>query len=434
MGRTRRKRQQKKERIIRKRNIQSAVDLDNLKSWILFQSHLFKCGLVPHIFPDTGRGLMTLRDIEAGDNLLELPKQCLITTFTVTKSYIFKIFLTEKMYDATCVLATFLVYEKHLDASSWWKPYIDTLPASYTNPEFCFKSEKNLLPEFAKSHFDLFSRKLKSSYLLIVKSLAKKSDLFCPHCNLSLDKILSYNVFVWGYYTVNTRAVYLNNSNNFEINVKDNNLALAPFLDLFNHVCENVSTASFAIRGDSEFYQVKSRKSYKQGSQVFINYGGHSNLKLYIEYGFIISQNPLDNVTFEMSDLQQFMKLSDNVVHYLNKKKINENMYFSSEGLSYNARNALFVSTTLCHQREWNLKIYCERLDFDDMSKIIFFGSKVLKKKKWELEQSLKKMNNVFCMSESFLFAINLLEEHLRILENCSIYFNKYITINYVNE
>lgn len=421
MGRIKRKREQKKEKFFKRQTSVNTVDSDNLKSWMLAQSEKFKCDLVPYIFPETGRGLMTLKDIKAGDDLLELPKQFLITTTTVSKSSISDIFLPDMIYDSQSVLAAFIVYERHLGDFSIWKPYVDSLPTAYSNPEFCLKSEKNALPDFIKNHSDFLLSKIKAGYLLMVKSMeiAKKSHFVCCHCNLTLDKILTFNAFLWGYYTVNTRAVYLNNNDNIDINVKDDNLALAPFLDLFNHVCENVATASLTKRGDSEFYLIKTQVSYKQRSQVFINYGAHSNLKLYTEYGFIISQNPLDKVTFEILDVQQFITLSDKVINYLHKQKMNSDMYFNCEGLSYNARNTLFVLSTISHPQEWNKKIYCEQLDSDDMSKIIFLAQQVLHRKKYELEQSLKKMKNVTCKSNSFLLAVNFVEELVKISENC---------------
>lgn len=421
MGRTRRKRRQRKIPPFQKEHTQDTKALDALKRWLLDQNWVPKFNLEPHFFPETGRGLMALKDIAVEDILLELPKRLLITTFTVSQSYISKIFLSDKLYEAQCVLATFLLYEKHLKADSNWKPYIDSLPVSYSNPEFCSKTEKKFLPECITSQLSLLSKMCKVSYLSLMETLKilRSRDFICPHCNLDFDKIITFSDFMWGYYTVNTRAVYLESKESIKINVKGDNLALAPFLDFFNHTCKTVAVAALIKKNESEFYQIKSVTSYKRGSQVFINYGAHNNLQLYMEYGFVIPQNPLDEIKFDLSDIKKCIDISQTAYNFLKVHKLDDNMSFSLQGLNYTAKNSLFICTTSVQKHQWIQKMFRDNLDSQDLFRVNSLGLKILQMKKNELKQNLQKMIGCRYKSDSFLSAVQLLEEYVRVLESC---------------
>ncbi|XP_033227059.1 SET domain-containing protein 4 [Belonocnema kinseyi] len=421
MGRTRRKRRHRKVPPFQKQHTQSTAASDALKLWLLDQNWVPTLDLEPHIFPETGRGLMALKDIAVKDVLLELPKRLLITTLTVSESYISRIFLSDKIYDAQCVLATFLLYEKHLKEASNWKPYLDSLPVSYSNPEFCSKTEKTILPEFVTSQLSLLSRKCKVSYLSLMETLTilRSREFVCPHCTLSFDKIITFSDFTWGYYTVNTRAVYLDGTENIRINIKGDNLALAPFLDLFNHTCRTVAVAALIKKKESEFYQIKSLTSYKRGSQVFINYGAHNNLELYMEYGFVIPQNPLDEIKFDLSDIKKCINISRTVYNFLRVHNLDDNMSFSSQGLNYSAKNVLFICTTSVQKNQWMQKMFRDNLDSEDLSRVNSLGLKILQMKKSQLKQDLQKMKRCRYKSGSFLSAVQLLEEFIQVLESC---------------
>lgn len=84
--------------------------------------------------------------------------------------------------------------------------------------------------------------KLGSHFSLLMKAV-KHLDIInnnhCSHCNLHLQEIITFTKYKWAYYVVNTRAIYIDSKllckeNMFNIK-QPNNLALAPFLDLFNH-------------------------------------------------------------------------------------------------------------------------------------------------------------------------------------------------------
>ncbi|KAK0096784.1 hypothetical protein PV326_004419 [Microctonus aethiopoides] len=354
MGRTKRNRQRHKTKfnIILFQSLQDKstdkddgfITLERMKAWMISMGWSSVCDLVPSIFPITGRGLKTLEDIKANRVLIKIPINLLITTSVVSQSDVYRIFMNNENYEAQCVIAAFLIYEKHLAFNSKWKFYIDSLPSLYTIPDYCTWTEKKILPNIIRQELSMQSMKMINNFKTIVKSinhLKSANNELCPHCDMSLMKIFSFNAFKWGYYTVNTRAVYINTAKNINkrINIRgEDNLALAPFLDLFNHTFEasvDVNLTNFYRNG---FYQIQTLKSISKNSQVFINYGAHNSLKLFTEYGFFIPNNPLDEIIIDYNHIKQHINISELANQFIISNGFNLNIGFSLTGLNYHAK------------------------------------------------------------------------------------------------
>ncbi|CAB3380945.1 Hypothetical predicted protein [Cloeon dipterum] len=114
----------------------------------------------------------------------------------------------------------------------------------------------------------------------------------------------SWSDFLWAWFAVNTRAVYVEPSQDKICKDKDN-IALAPFLDLLNH-SPHIEPNKVGWNGD--FYQIKASKSFKKHDQVYISYGAHDNLTLCLEYGFIVAKNSHDRVIFSKEDILKVLQ------------------------------------------------------------------------------------------------------------------------------
>lgn len=257
---------------------------------------------------------------------------------------------------------------------------------------------------------------------------------YCSHCNLHLQKIITYAKYKWAYYVVNTRAVYIDASlckeNMFNIK-HPNNLALAPFLDLFNHDVNTVVKVS--VVGDdrqNQFYQIVTLKPFDEGSQVFINYGAHNNLKLYVDYGFFIPCNPLDEINFDISDVQKYSCMSRNKFNFIISNNFHKNMSFTRDGLNYNATMTLFVLSTKLEKDRWKTKMYGETFDLDEQGIINNIGISILNLKRTEYIRALSNMKSIKLKTESFLIAIGLVEEYIDILDTAFNSMNKRIVIS----
>lgn len=398
----------------------------NLKSWMILNGWKPICDLKPHVFETTGRGLMTLEQVQANNVVLKIPKSLLITTTTVSQSSIGKLF-SQKSYTAQCVLATYLIHQRHLGVESFWKPYLDSLPLSYTNPEFCTKSEKSHLPDFLTNELNCTKRKLNSSYLSLVGSIKLQKSQHCDHCQESYFDIFDYHSFVWAYYTVNTRSIYLNNNSDksSKINILgDDDMAMAPLLDLFNHNCETVADASLV----EQSYQIKALRSYNPGSQVFINYGSHSNIKLYLEYGFFIPNNALDQICFNLSDIQKFKKVSKSTCTFIKTSQFDKSMGFTCEGLNYNAKIVLFIVTNAhsssSNESSLKQKIYRDGLSPEDLKISYSLALVILQSIRNEYELTLKRMVKIKKRSDSFDVSVGFVQECIRVLDKSFVVLN----------
>ena len=105
----------------------------------------------------------------------------------------------------------------------------------------------------------------------------------------------NFQTFAWAWFTVNTRGVYFSDGHD--------NLALAPYLDMFNH---NANVQVEIEIKDDKYYLVKSLQNWPKNGQVFINYGPHDNTKLYVEYGFVLQDHPYDSVPLSLKDILDF--------------------------------------------------------------------------------------------------------------------------------
>lgn len=431
MGRTSRKRRQKKRLNFVKLNENTGESLIRLKSWLLSENCVSIRYLIPEHFPLSGRGLKTLKRIENNEVLIQLPLRILITTDVLLQSDIKTLFLyNTDSFSAQCMLATFLIYETHLGIKSKWYLYLKTLPHSFTNPDFCSNKEKAILPGFIL-HTLHRAHKLQDDFSLLMKTV-KRPDInrsHCPHCNMHLQKIITFTKYKWAYYVVNTRAVYIDTKICKEdiFNIKQpNNLALAPFLDLFNHDVKTAVKVSIVTDDyQNQFYQIVTLKPFDKETQVFINYGAHDSVKLYIEYGFFIPCNPLDEIQFDVFDIQKCFDVSRNKLDFITFNGFHKSMSFTRDGLNYNATVTLFILSTKLEKDCWKLKIYGETFDTDEQCIINKLGISILNLKRTEYTCALSNMRNVKFKSPSFSIAISLVKEYINILDAAFNYMKK---------
>ncbi|CAF1008062.1 unnamed protein product [Rotaria sordida] len=115
--------------------------------------------------------------------------------------------------------------------------------------------------------------------------------------NKSRNKFLNYNDqdFQWAYYTINTRCVH------FDMNIsskdQDDNLCLIPYLDFVNHSIEPNTISKYNSLTNS--YDIYTIKSINLNEEITFIYNPHSNVDLFIEYGFILSVNPYNQLNIE---------------------------------------------------------------------------------------------------------------------------------------
>lgn len=412
-GRTWRQRHRQKSDETKSYEMDSSSMLVSLSQWLKQKRMRRHLGsrLKVAVFSDTGRGLMAVNGVRAGEVVVSIPRQALITCEDVVHDDHLGAVLRSsgKKLKAMEVLTLFLVYHKSLDEASSWRPYLESLPKSYTVPLYCSKSEHALFPAFLKAFADQQEEDINACYINIREIISQ---------TLGGDS-LCINDVKWAWFTVNTRAVYLKNESPDPILVDDDKCALAPYLDLLNHTPNAQVTTG--LNQKNNCYEIVTQVSYKPFEQVFINYGPHDNIKLYKEYGFTVPNNPHNSVPVTLDDIKRVAKsvcsddqrISDmyNKCKLLKKHQLDEGLVVSNDGPSW----ALEVATTIllmsaAELTRWQV-VYHDYQGVQHRKLVLGVLNHVIECKLQELHERLEEMDSVENCTEAFMVGRNLVRE-----------------------
>ena len=200
--------------------------------------------LRPAYFPATGRGLMACKKLNSGDLVISVPENMLITAKTAEQSDIGKQLITLRP-KPLLMLCVFILYEKHRGKSSFWHPYIITLPWSFNTPAYFNDEELNALPSSLREQCTTQIIAVHESYEELKGLLESSTDVLEK---AFLDN-LTFDEFKWAWFVINTRSVYkadkvVTSTIAMGTLKTENAYALAPVLDLLNHT----DTAEVSIR------------------------------------------------------------------------------------------------------------------------------------------------------------------------------------------
>ena len=106
---------------------------------------------------------------------------------------------------------------------------------------------------------------------------------------------LPYHDYLYSWLIVNTRTFHYTSRKTKRSTSRDDCMALNPFADYFNHIDVGGCSVSFSPRG----YTISTSKPVKEGEEICISYGCHSNDFLLAEYGFILQENKWDEVSLD---------------------------------------------------------------------------------------------------------------------------------------
>lgn len=436
MGRTRRTRIKNKN-VARDLNLSSDRDLVYFMQWMTrngwSQLHRFQVSE----FKNTGRGVLTKESVHVGDSLVKIPKKLLITLNSVSQSEHFTKFTDlSNRFSTQQLLAAFLVFQRHLAEKSFWYHYINSLPKTFPIP--AFYNFSNDVPDFLSEEISKMLKKMREQYEHFLQSINK--SLKCDHCNNSAGSIFDFESFKWAWCTVNSRAVYISPDcgGNLKFQLTDSNcLALAPYLDLFNH--SNSAKVKAAVTSDGS-YEITTLTDCKKFSQVFINYGQHSNLNLYLQYGFILESNINDVIPLSFPSIVQCTKkIYPNVlnsmntyVNYISSHSLLKNPSLNLDGLSWSANVIIFIliSSNRMNLKSIEFKVYSDDFDDEDLQLIKEIALILIEDKRTELGGFVNQLENqggalssgdqLLCHQTS----INLIKEYLSILDKCESTFH----------
>lgn len=306
-------------------------------------------------FPGTGRGIRTgrKRDYQVDETLIDMPFSVFISLITLMDDKGFRKHCLDNLESGSSstqlILTVYVLYQQHLGDKSKWRAYIESLPESLSTPHFCTQSELDCVPMIrslvAKSIQDINSA-FKSAF----------ASSTCECCGHKLVDLISTDKLLLMYYLVNSRSVYcdprlIRSHCIAPLPSSDEpNMALAPFLDLFNHsdAVETESLLYLDKKTSQLHYQLVTKTEMSGSGQLFINYGNHDNFKLLTEYGFIIEGNRHEKIDLSMPQIEDFMRSYPKFYHakkvaFIKSQDMHSKVFISEEGLSYNLETILKI-------------------------------------------------------------------------------------------
>ena len=374
--------------------------------------------MIPAIFYETGRGLKSSSSIQKDDVIVKIPRHLMITCKDVITCRDIKEFLlsSRKKFSSVEILAAFLLFHKY-SRNSFWLPYIKSLPTELLLP--C-ADEISYHPSFIQQ--------------MLIKQQSLISDAFIKLESLLLNtsgKKLVREEVEWAYLTVNSRTVFLDENfhSSLLLGTDAGNCALAPFLDLLNHSHEASMTAS--LDTNDNCYKIVTHSAYAEGQQVFINYGAHDNAFLFVEYGFVLADNPYDGYPISLDLVIDSIRKcfeKQNLSNLDNKRKVlqtmaeTENMFLTREGPTWALEAVVSVLVNVDDIANIKYFIYNDHPKSDDTSEVLSIIFKTVNQVlRIKHEQMLQKNNP----SEHLKMGMLLVEQMLSVVSCCSNAFHQ---------
>ncbi|KAJ2549125.1 hypothetical protein EV175_004564 [Coemansia sp. RSA 1933] len=217
---------------------------------------------------DGGNAVYARRDIATDERYAWIPHKLVISAAVCTDALGIG---AETGLSGRQLLASFLVQQRSMETSSFWKPYIDILPASFHTPVEFSSDEVRLLRGTPMEH-------------ALADRVSRFRDEYEEAKRVLGDKVMDYEQFAWGLGVVSSRSFC---KALMEGGEGGSDEVLLPLLDMFNHMpMRKVTWAA-----NSTGVEFVTREELQIGSQVFNNYGPKSNEELLMGYGFCVPDN-----------------------------------------------------------------------------------------------------------------------------------------------
>ncbi|KAG4027035.1 hypothetical protein MFRU_033g00060 [Monilinia fructicola] len=234
-------------------------------------------GIAPFRFPGKGLGLVANRDFKIGDTLVQVPIKALRKATDVGSQY-------SELAPKIAVHSLLALSLDSLLGPEWMAVLPSRQDMHTSMPLFWDPSLQELLPYSAKALLKTQKEKIASAWTII--------------CRAFPEPPITYEDFTYNYSIVNSRTFYYVSptiKSSQHQPAKDDRLALNPFADYMNHSSQPTVNATLSRAG----YTLTASQPIRQGSEVHISYGSHSNDFLLVEYGFILDTNPWDEATLD---------------------------------------------------------------------------------------------------------------------------------------
>jgi len=227
---------------------------------------------------DGERSVVAQEDISAFQEVVHFPTRLLMTQKQALASEMGRLLqahagpVNDEVY-----LAAFLLEEKQR-GDSFWKPYLDILPESFSNVPLFFPDHERALLKgtFVSELLEYQGRTLLTEYAQLCERV--------PGFNR-----FSSDAFLWARLIVSSRCFGL---------LMDGamNRCLVPLGDMLNH--QNPPDVIWSCFGDS--FVMMAQRAVPAGMEVHGTYGAKDNDMLLLHYGFVLEKNPDDTLMLRL--------------------------------------------------------------------------------------------------------------------------------------
>lgn len=243
--------------------------------------------VTPIDFPESGRGLGCVRDVEEGEELVAVPLHaCWHAAASRASPDIQPLIAGGATLTDLDVCALHLLVERAKGPLSTQWEHIRQLPLAYDSTLFWEPRELAFLEGSDWHALALrFNEEARADWEAMRDALARgngTSDFLASH---SID----WEGYLWAYATLKSRQV--------EAQVDSSTTRLmAPGFDLFNHSDSLTPGSSHFFDNDRRVLVCRATHAHRQGEQAFISYGTASNGSLLLGGGFVLDSNRFDFV------------------------------------------------------------------------------------------------------------------------------------------
>ncbi|KAJ8411800.1 hypothetical protein AAFF_G00154380 [Aldrovandia affinis] len=241
-------------------------------------------------FAEEGYGLKASRDIKADELFLWIPRKMLMTVESAKNSVLGPLYSQDRILQAmgNVTLAFHLLCER-ADPTSFWLPYIKTLPGEYDTPLYYEEDEVQQL-QSTQAIQDVFSQ-----YKNTARQYAYFYKVIQTHPNASklpLKDAFTFDDYRWAVSSVMTRQNQIPTEDGSRVT-----LALIPLWDMCNHT-NGLITTGYNLEDDR--CECVALQDYKADEQIYIFYGTRSNAEFVIHNGFFYENNAHDRVKIKL--------------------------------------------------------------------------------------------------------------------------------------
>ncbi|VDM38576.1 unnamed protein product [Toxocara canis] len=251
-------------------------------SWVHEKGCTFEGIEVRSCGDDSGHGIFASRSFRPNETVITVPQQLMITAGMVAELPQYKEVLERGRLQPFEVLVMFFLTEQPYSSS--WASYLSVLPSTFSTPAFTESTlNADCLPP--------------SIHNLWVNQQTELKTMFEKMCCL-LTNTPSWERFLWAWHVVNTRCIFVENRPHPLVdNSNGDTIAVIPLVDMLNHSTNNQGLALWdSVNG---CYKVIATRVVLEGDQLFVCYGGHSNGRLWIDYGFTLPENIYNKVNID---------------------------------------------------------------------------------------------------------------------------------------